>query len=156
MFCSRRLNSLINNVHEETLGVVYDDHSSPYSELMLAKSEPTIHQHNVKIFIELSLPLISNMFQVRKYTFNVLWKNCKYPKKKKKCSKNGSEDKILLCNPIIESGSRWNEIIFFSINIQRENKDNVYCSTLTVIHCGNCTCRLQNLILILSLYKLYN
>ena len=106
MFCSRRLNSLINNVHEETLGVVYDDHSSPYSELMLAKSEPTIHQHNVKIFIELSLPLISNMFQVRKYTFNVLSKNCKYQKKKKKRSENGSEDKILLCNPIIESGFR--------------------------------------------------
>ena len=33
MFCSRRSNSLVNNVHEKIFRIVSDDHNSSYSEL---------------------------------------------------------------------------------------------------------------------------
>ena len=39
MFSSRRSNSLVNNVHERALRIVYDDHNSFYSELLMTKNE---------------------------------------------------------------------------------------------------------------------
>ena len=36
IFCWKRLNALVNNVHER---VVYDGHSSSYSELLIAKNK---------------------------------------------------------------------------------------------------------------------
>ena len=38
MFCSRRSNSLVNNVHEIGLRIVHDDHNSSYSELLKTKN----------------------------------------------------------------------------------------------------------------------
>ena len=52
MFYSIRSNSLVNYVSERALSVVYDDHSSSYSELITAKNEPTIHQENIKILMK--------------------------------------------------------------------------------------------------------
>ena len=79
MFCSRRSNSLVNNVHERTLRIVYDDHNSSYSELLMTKNERTIHQQNVNVLIkeifkfenDLSPPLIDDMFQVSKTNCNL-------------------------------------------------------------------------------------
>ena len=79
MFYSIRSNSLVNYVSERALSVVYDDHSSSYSELITAKNEPIIHQENIKILMkemfkfenDLSPPLIDAMFQVRKNNFNL-------------------------------------------------------------------------------------
>ena len=61
------------------LRIVYDDYSTSYSEFIMAKNEPTIHQHNIKIPMKemckfennLSPPLINEIFQVRKDTFNL-------------------------------------------------------------------------------------
>ena len=74
MFCSRRSNSLVNNVHERVLRIVHDDHNSSYSELLKTKNERTIHQQNINFLMkeiykfenDLSPPLIDDMFQVRK------------------------------------------------------------------------------------------
>ena len=76
MFCSRRSNSLVNNVHERALRIIYDDHNSSYSELLMTKNESTIHQQNITILTkeiykfenDLSPPLIGDMFHVRKTT----------------------------------------------------------------------------------------
>ena len=43
MFCSRRSNTLVNNVHERALGIVSDDHNSSSSELLITKKEHTIY-----------------------------------------------------------------------------------------------------------------
>ena len=43
MFCSRRSNSLVNNVNERALRIVLYDHNSSYSELLMTKKEQTIH-----------------------------------------------------------------------------------------------------------------
>ena len=74
MFCSRRSNSLVNNVHERALRTVHDDHNSCYSELLKTKNERNIHQPNINVLIkeiykfenDLSPPLFDDMFQVRK------------------------------------------------------------------------------------------
>ena len=79
MFCSRRSNSLVNNVHERALRIVSDDHNSSYSELLMTKKEHTIHQQNINVLMKkiykfensLSPPLIDDMFQVRKINFNL-------------------------------------------------------------------------------------
>ena len=79
MFCSRRSNSLVRNVHERALRIVDDDHNSSYSELLMTKNERTIHQQNINVFMkeiykfenDLCLPLIDVMFQVRKTNCNL-------------------------------------------------------------------------------------
>ena len=91
MFCSRRSNSLVSNVHERAFRIVYEDHNSSYSELVIIKNEPTIHQQNIsvlmketyKLEIYLSLPL-TDMFLVCKINYNL--RNFKKPANTKKLS----------------------------------------------------------------------
>ena len=52
MFCSRRSNSLVNNVPERALRIVDDDHNSCSSELLMTKSERTIHQENINVLMK--------------------------------------------------------------------------------------------------------
>ena len=47
MFCWRRSNFVVNNVHKRALRIVYGDHNSSYSELLMTKTERTIHQQNI-------------------------------------------------------------------------------------------------------------
>ena len=75
--CSRRLNSVVNNAHERALTIVDDDHNSSYSERLMTKNERTVHQQNINVLIykfenDLSLPLIDDMFQVRKINYNLM------------------------------------------------------------------------------------
>ena len=60
IFYPRRSNSLVNYFHERALRVVDDYHSSSYSELLMLKNNPTIHQHNIKI-------LITEMYKFENY-----------------------------------------------------------------------------------------
>ena len=52
MFCSKRSNSLVNNVLERALRIVSDDRNSSYSELLMTKKEHAIHQHNINVLME--------------------------------------------------------------------------------------------------------
>ena len=69
MFCSRGSNSLVNSFHKRALRIIYEDHNSSYSELLMTKNERTIHQQNINFFMEeickfendLSPPLIQNI-----------------------------------------------------------------------------------------------
>ena len=73
MFCSRRSNSLVNNVHERALRIVHDNHNSSYSELIKIKNERTIHQQNINVLMKeiykfennLSPSLIDDMFNAK-------------------------------------------------------------------------------------------
>ena len=74
MFCSRRSNSLVNNVHKRALRIVYDDHNSSYSALVITKNEPTIYQQNINVLMkeickfehDQSSPFNEDTFQVQK------------------------------------------------------------------------------------------
>ena len=69
MFCSRGSNSLVNSFHKRALRIIYEDHNSSYSELLMTKNERTINQQNINFFMEeickfendLSPPLIQNI-----------------------------------------------------------------------------------------------
>ena len=50
MFCSRRSNSLVNNVHERALRIVSDDHNSSYSELLTTKKEHILNISKISMF----------------------------------------------------------------------------------------------------------
>ena len=75
--------SLVNNVQEGALRIVSGDHSSTDSELLATKNEPTIHllfiskisivlmKEIYKFKNDLSLPLIDDMFKVRKINYNL-------------------------------------------------------------------------------------
>ena len=81
----------MSNVHERAFRIVYEDLNSSYSELVIIKNKPAIHQQNMsvlmkeiyKLEIYLSLPL-TDMFQVCKINYNV--RNFKKPANTKKLS----------------------------------------------------------------------
>ena len=49
MFHSRRINNLINSLHERALRVVYRDYNTPYSELLSKVKSVTIHQIHLQL-----------------------------------------------------------------------------------------------------------
>ena len=48
MFHARKLNNLINHVHERALRLVYKDYSSSFDELQLKDNSFRIHQRNLQ------------------------------------------------------------------------------------------------------------
>ena len=91
-FWSRRSNSLGNNVHERGLRIIYDGHSSSYSELLMTKNERYIHQQNINFLIkklnDLSLSLINGIFHVCEINYNL--RHFQKIENSKKNSKNES------------------------------------------------------------------
>ena len=79
MFCSRRSNNLINDIHERALRATFDDHTSNFAQLLDKKRESTIHQRNIpalmkeihKFIIYLSPPIIDHLFQFRENSYNL-------------------------------------------------------------------------------------
>ena len=49
MFCSRKLNSKINRLHERALRIAYADYVSSFEELLAKDDSVTIHQRNLKV-----------------------------------------------------------------------------------------------------------
>ena len=79
MFWSRGSNSLVNSFHEKAVRIIYDNHNSSYSELLMTKNGRTIHQQNINVFMkeiwnfenDLSPLIIGDMFQVCKINYNL-------------------------------------------------------------------------------------
>ena len=77
MFCSRRSNSLVNNVHERAFRVFYGNRNSSSLKLLMTKNEPTVHLQNINVLMkeiykfenDLSPFLIDDMFQVPKINY---------------------------------------------------------------------------------------
>ena len=47
MFHSRKLNNLINRIHERALRIVYKDHNSTFQELLNKDNSVSIHHRNL-------------------------------------------------------------------------------------------------------------
>ena len=140
-----RSNYIVNNAYEWALRIVYDIHNSSYPELLMTKNKPTIHQHNINVLIkeiykfinDLSPPLINDMFQVRKVSYNLrdFHKNRKNKKKKKK-------------KKTVKMGLE--TISYFALQlwnlVSTENKNVLSLSTfkekIKSWLCDNCPCRL--------------
>ena len=48
MYCSRKNNKLINNIHERALRIAYNDFSSNFEQLLLKDNTVTNHTRNLK------------------------------------------------------------------------------------------------------------
>ena len=78
MFCSRRSNNLINNIHERALRATFDDHTSNFTQLLEKKRESTIHQRNTQALMKeiykfinnLSPPIMTTCFNFLKILIN--------------------------------------------------------------------------------------
>ena len=140
MFCSRRSNSLVNNVHERALRIVHNDHNSSYSELLKTKNERTIHQQNINVLMkkiyefenDLSPPLIDDMFQVRKINYD-LRNFQKIANTKKNLVKMGLET-ISYRVPQL-----WNLV---PTNIEDALSLSTFKKKIKPWYCDSCTCRL--------------
>ena len=49
MFCSRKMNNLINSIHRRALRIAYNDYNSSFEALLIKDCATTIHQHNLKL-----------------------------------------------------------------------------------------------------------
>ena len=78
MFCSKRSNNLLSNIHERALRGSFDGHTSNFTQLVEKKRDSTIHQRNIHAFMKeiykftnnLSPPIIDHMFQFRENSYN--------------------------------------------------------------------------------------
>ena len=59
MFCSRKLNAKINNLHHRALRIVYRDYVSSFEELLKVDSSCSIHHRNIK-FLAIELYKVRN------------------------------------------------------------------------------------------------
>ena len=140
MFCSRRSNSLVNNVHEIALRIAHNDHNSSYSELLKTKNERTINQQNINVLMkeiykfenDLSPPLIDDMFQVGKV-------NDDLRHFQKIANTKKSSVKMGLWTISYRAPQLWNLV-------PTDIKDALSLSTfkkkIKSWHCGSCPCRL--------------
>ena len=140
MFCSRRSNNLINNIHERALRATFDDHTSNFTQLLEKKRESTIHQRNIqalmkeihKLIIYLSPPIIDHLFQFRENSYN-LRNFQQLESSTKKTTKMGLET-ISYCGPKL-----WNLV-------PQEIKESalffLFKDKIKKWNCTNCPCRL--------------
>ena len=73
MFCSKKMNKKINHVHERALRLVYNDHRTPFDELLKNDKSVSIHHRNIhnvaiemyKVKNKLSPPFIQEIFEYK-------------------------------------------------------------------------------------------
>ena len=79
MFCSHSLNGLLNQIHERTLRLTYNDHVSSFENIPEISNEKTIHQQNLEFLAKeiykfvngLLPPIMSDLLYVKIHT--ILW-----------------------------------------------------------------------------------
>ena len=72
MFCGRTLNNKINKIHERSLRMIYDDHTSTFESLLERDQSFTIHETNIqslaielyKVVFNLSPDLMKRVFPI--------------------------------------------------------------------------------------------
>ena len=76
---NRTIHSLINNVHERSLRIVYKDNISSFTQLLEKSGSVSIHHRNLqalamevyKALNNLSSPLISDLIKLKEKTYNL-------------------------------------------------------------------------------------
>ena len=79
MFCTRSLNNSLNHIHQYSLRLIYDDYAHSFQGIIEMMNEKTLHQKNLgclaketyKLLHGLSLPIMSNIFEVRGNIYNL-------------------------------------------------------------------------------------
>ena len=79
MFCSRKSNDLINEIHKRSLWIVTHDKNSNFEDPLKSNNQITAHQRNLQVFMtevfqiinSLRPPIIDNFFIFCKNTQNI-------------------------------------------------------------------------------------
>ena len=79
MFCSRKLNNLINKLHERSLRAVSGDNHRSFKSLLSRSKEIAFHQRNLQVLMReiyqiingISPPIMENLFILKGNTHNV-------------------------------------------------------------------------------------
>ena len=80
---SRTIHSLINNIHERSLRIVYKDDVASFEELLEKSSSVSIHHRNLqalaievyKSLNNLSFPLMTDLLKLKKTKYNLVSSN---------------------------------------------------------------------------------
>ena len=96
MFCSRKLNNMINRVHERALTLTYKDNENNFQTLLNENKETSVHQRKLqflmteinKIKSNYASPILHHLFQFQENTFN-LWNFREIASHNKKTSNYG-------------------------------------------------------------------
>ena len=81
MFCSRTINTRINNIHERSLRIVYNDHESTFSELLMNDKSFTVHHRNIQTLAIEIYKVINNISPIIMNEIFVLKENYRYKTK---------------------------------------------------------------------------
>ena len=76
MFTSRYLNNALNNIHERSLRLIYNDHEKSFNSILTENNLKTIHQKNLE-FLAIEIykfqnglpPPVMNLFSSQDKTF---------------------------------------------------------------------------------------
>ncbi len=98
MFHSRKLNNLINRIHERALRIVYKDHNSTFQELLNKDNSVSIHHRNLqklvtemyKVKNNLSPSIMKDVFKERNSPYG-LRNNCTWTSSNIRTVYNGTE-----------------------------------------------------------------
>ena len=110
MFCSRKMNNLINNVHKRALRVAYNDYDSTFEVLLSKDHATTIHQQNLqrlaiemyKTKINQNPDFLNDIFKFHQSSYDL--RNEAYSSKKPNTVIYGTETVSYRCSQI------WNNI----------------------------------------------
>ena len=79
MFCSRKSNNKINQIHERALRLSFNDNHSDFNSLLENNNETTIHYRNIQILVTeiykvingIAPPIMDSLFRVREVNYNL-------------------------------------------------------------------------------------
>ena len=79
MFCGRKANNRINNIHERALRLVYNDEESSFEELLIKDNSVTIHERNIRLLAievfkirnKISTESMCGLLESRNLTYNL-------------------------------------------------------------------------------------
>ena len=69
MFCSRRSNNLVNNIHERHLKIITNDKNSNFEDLFKSNNQITVHQRNLQILMTEVFKIINGLSPIIENVF---------------------------------------------------------------------------------------
>ena len=87
MYCQRKSNNLINQIHERALRIAYDDYVSHIDSLLEKDESVTIHQRNIQVLAseiyktqkDLNPKFMKEIFSMKKHNYPMRKQPLEYP-----------------------------------------------------------------------------
>ena len=146
MYCSRKTNNLINNIHRRALRIAYNDHTSTFEKLPQKDNTVTIHNRNLerlateiyKTINHMNPTFMDEIFQVTETPYNL--RSTSFKQKKPNTVIYGLDAISYRCNHL------WNSI---RLKIRTADNLGIFKTKIKQIdlacNCKLCTPYVQNI-----------